>query len=176
MQSALSKLLEYEHKIILKAGDLVAALDQSWQDDPDTYRQTILQLLDFFSAYADEYHHQKEEEVLFPVLRKKNEIAGDAMVQELLDHHDDFRLRAQDIRMLLGMQDYAAVQAGFESYIQALRDHIAVENDELFPMADALCSPDELEVQFYRCVDLDSALGKERKQALEMLIEKNKIM
>ncbi|MBK8920943.1 MAG: hemerythrin domain-containing protein [Saprospirales bacterium] len=176
MQSSLSKLLVREHGIILEASEVIVALNRSWADDPVAYEKIILQLLDFFSTYADGYHHRKEEDILFPVISKKNEMAGDAIVRELLDHHDDFRSRLQQIRSALGMRDYATVQAHFFSYINALQDHIAVENDELFPMADTLLSSDELELQFHRCQDLDSELGEERKQHLEMLIEKRKIL
>ena len=54
-----------------------------------------------------------------------------------------------------------------ETYLQSLKDHIAAENDELFPMADDLFSPDEIERLYYRCIDKDEELGVARKQEFE---------
>jgi hemerythrin-like domain-containing protein len=59
-----------------------------------------------------------------------------------------------------------------ESYIRELKDHIAVENDELFPMADDLFSADELDRLYYQCIDADREMGTGQKEELEELIKK----
>lgn len=60
------------------------------------------------------------------------------------------------------------------AYMQSLKDHIAAENDELFPMADDLLSPDEIDKLYYRCIDKDEELGVERKKEFENNINKFK--
>ena len=51
-------------------------------------------------------------------------------------------------------------------YINDLLDHIAVENDELFIMAESLFNEDELERMYFLFQDIDMELGQVRKQEL----------
>jgi hemerythrin-like domain-containing protein len=172
MQSPLAQLLIAEHDVILEAGNLISLNGNLWKSKPSEYERTVRQLLDFFSAYADKYHHHKEEEILFPAISKKSEIASAGIVTELTEHHEEFRLLMQQIHKALDRNDFAATQIFFESYISKLKDHIAAENDELFPMAENIFSPDELEKLFYKCIDKDGELGTIRKEELVNLIKK----
>jgi len=130
MQSSLSQLLMAEHDVILEAGELISLKGSLWKSSPIEYEQIVKQLLDFFSVYGDEYHHLKEEEILFPAIGKKNEMVSGGIVQELLDHHEYFRILIRQIQTALDAREYAAAQKLLETYISTLKDHIAVENDE----------------------------------------------
>jgi hemerythrin-like domain-containing protein len=171
MQSSLSELFIAEHDVILGAGDLITLHRSQWKSDPAGYEQMVKQLLGFFSVYADQFHHHKEEEILFPAISKMSESAGVGIVTELNGHHEDFRLLMQKIRAALAIHDLASTQQLLESYIHQLRDHIAVENDELFPMANDIFSKDEVDKLYYKCIDIDEGLGKTRKKELEDLIK-----
>ena len=46
-------------------------------------------------------------------------------------------------------------------------DHIAVENDELFVLAESLMDEDELETIFFKFKDIDMELGEDGKVKLE---------
>ncbi len=171
MQRTLSELFIAEHDIILEAGDLISSKGDLWKSDPAGYEQMVKQLLVFFSVYADQFHHCKEEEILFPAITNKSETTGAGMVQELNEHHEEFRLLMQKIRAALGIHDFASTQQLLESYIRKLKDHIAVENDELFPMAENIFSKDELEKLYYKCVDKDREMGLIQKEEFEDLIK-----
>ncbi len=172
MESTLSELFIAEHDIILAAGDLIIVNKSLWKSDPAGYEKLVKQLLDFLSIYADKFHHYKEEEILFPAISKKSEITGDAIVQELTEHHEEFRLQMLQIRAALATHDFEFAQQLLESYINELKDHIAVENDELFPMVNDIFNMDELEKLYYKCIDKDEELGKVQKMELEYLIKK----
>ena len=167
MQTSLSELLINEHNVILEAGKLIESSNKLWETDPVAYSKQVSFLTDFFSEYGDEFHHQKEEEILFPAINKANEMVGASIVSELIEHHEDFRNLLQKIRNACTQQDYVSAQKYLETYLQSLKDHIAAENDELFPMADDLFSPDEIERLYYRCIDKDEELGVARKQEFE---------
>ena len=169
MQSVLSQLLIKEHDVIQEIGDVISSQSSHWLSNPIEYENNLNQITLFFTVYADEFHHKKEEDILFPALQKKNELTGSAMVTELIEQHEFFRDLLQNIRKALEIKDYVTVQRIFETYIQALRDHIAIENDELFPMVDNLFSKDELEKLYYSCIDQDTDLGLSRKGELENL-------
>ena len=172
MQSSLSELFIAEHDVILGAGELIALKRNQWKTDVAGYEQLVGQLLDFFTVYADQFHHFKEEEILFPAIAMKSETTGTGIVTELMEHHEEFRLLMRQIREALALQDFALTQQLLEAYITKLKDHIAVENDELFPMADDLFSQDELDRLYYKCVDKDRELGVIQKEELEGLIKK----
>jgi len=167
MQSSLSQLLVAEHQTILEAGKHVYALSKQWEFNPTEYHLQATKIIDFLSVYADEFHHNKEEEIVFPAISRKNELVGNGIVQELIEQHEDFRLLAQQIRMKLHLLDFAAAQKYFEMYINKLRDHIAAENEELFPMADSIFTQAELDKLYYQCIDKDLELGIIRKEELE---------
>lgn len=174
MQSSLSQLLMAEHDVILEAGELISLKGSLWKSSPIEYEQIVKQLLDFFSVYGDEYHHLKEEEILFPAIGKKNEMVSGGIVQELLDHHEYFRILIRQIQTALDAREYAAAQKLLETYISTLKDHIAVENDELFPMADDIFNPDELDKLYHKCKDKDREMGISRKEELGTRIKKYK--
>jgi hemerythrin-like domain-containing protein len=171
MQSSLSELFIAEHDFILGAGDLITLNRSQWKSDPAAYEQMVKQLLGFFSIYADQFHHCKEEEILFPAIINKSETTGDSIVAELTGHHEEFRLLMQQIRTALTQHDFASTQQLLESYISKLNDHIAVENDELFPMAENIFSKDELDKLYYKCIDKDLEMGLIQKEELEDLIK-----
>jgi hemerythrin-like domain-containing protein len=171
MPSSLSELFIAEHEVILEAGNLISLNANLWKSNPAEYQKRVNELLDFFSVYADKFHHCKEEEILFPAISKKSETTGTGMVGELNDHHGEFRHLMQQIRAALYTDDFADTQKFLESYISRLKDHIAAENDELFPMADAIFSDDELEKLFYKCIDKDRELGITLKEAFENIIK-----
>jgi hemerythrin-like domain-containing protein len=172
MQSSLTQLLITEHDVILEAGNLVYVNGSLWESSPIEYEQKVKQLLNFFSVYADEYHHLKEEEILFPAIGKKNEMLSGGIIQELIEHHENFRLLIKQIQTALDTKEFAAAQELLETYISILKDHIAVENDELFPMADDIFNVDELDKLYYRCIDKDREMGKVRKEELGTCIKK----
>ena len=129
-------------------------------------------MLVFFSTYADKIHHYKEEEILFPEISKKSEIAGIGIVSELSEHHEEFRLMIQEIRSAMAIQDFESAQHLLESYIHQLRDHIAAENEELFPMAEDIFSKEEMDLLYYKCIDKDQEMGIGQKEEMEDLITK----
>ena len=90
MQTSLSELLVAEHNVILEAGKLIESSNKLWETDPVAYSKQVSFLTDFFSEYGDEFHHQKEEEILFPAINKANEMVGASIVSELIEHHEDF--------------------------------------------------------------------------------------
>ena len=171
MQSTLSELFIAEHDVILGAGDLIILNRNQWRSDPAGYEKMLNKLLDFFSVYADIFHHYKEEEILFPAVINKSETTGTGIVQELIEHHEEFRQLMQQIRAALDIKDFASTQLLLESYIGKLKDHIAVENGELFPMTDDMLSKDELDKLYYKCVDKDREMGLIQKEVFEDLIK-----
>jgi len=165
------KILYDEHDIIVNAIDTARQAKSLIGKDDSRYENSIRSLINFFRSYADKFHHYKEEIILFPEMNKKNELLADGVIKEMFDNHDDFREKIRNIEASLNEKKYLQAQQQLEAYTEALLDHIAVENDEVFQMAETLFSEDELEKIYFRFEDCDRELGNDRKKELVELSE-----
>lgn len=163
------KMLYDEHEIIVNAIDAAKQAETLIGKEDELYEMTIRELLSFFRNYADKYHHYKEELILFPEMSKKNELLEDGVIKEMFDNHEDFRGMIKEIETLLDEKNYPATQKALNSYAEALLDHIAVENEEVFQMAESIFDEAELERIYFRFVDCDRELGDQRKEELKEL-------
>ncbi|HLG34587.1 MAG TPA: hemerythrin domain-containing protein [Bacteroidia bacterium] len=165
------KMLYDEHKIIVNAIDAAQQAKSLIGKDDTLYESTIRKLITFFRNYADRFHHYKEEEILFPEMNKRNELLAEGVIKEMFDNHEDFRAMIRSIENKLDAKKFTEAQGELEKYANALLDHIAVENDEVFVMAETLFSENELEDIMYRFDDCDRDLGEKQKLELEELAD-----
>ncbi|NUM31744.1 MAG: hemerythrin domain-containing protein [Bacteroidetes bacterium] len=163
-------LLVQEHNIIKEAVNIAKKL-RIKLGDTEHYESIARQLIDFFRNYADTYHHQKEELILFPEMVKANEMLEQGIVFEMFENHSDFRDTIANIISLLDNKNYEKAQDKLEQYCEALLDHIAVEDDEVFEIANSLFDDNELEKIYFRFIDSDSDLGQQRKEELKNNLE-----
>ena len=155
------QLLYDEHDVIVRA---IGRLRQAANLAGDRYEPEVRNLIHFFRTYADRYHHFKEEEILFPEMARKSALLDEGILREMFSHHAAFRERIASAERHLDAKEYAAAQAELEAYAGELTDHIAVENEEVFPMAESLLSAAELELIAFRFDDCDRELGREEKE------------
>ncbi|MBI4930370.1 MAG: hemerythrin domain-containing protein [Bacteroidetes bacterium] len=173
------KVLFDEHEIIVNAIDTAQQAKLLIGKDDAAYEKLITQLIGFFRNYADKYHHFKEEEILFPEMAKRNELLADGVIKEMFENHADFRVMIKNIETSLNKKQYPHAQLLLEEYTEALLDHIAVENDEVFQTAETIFSEEELEKIYFRFEDCDRELGNAKKEELKELadtLRKNLLM
>ncbi len=160
------EILYHEHDIIISATEKIKKAKFLIGSDPGQYENTIRELLNFFRSYADNYHHHKEEIILFPEMNKRNELMKDGIINEMLENHEDFREMLQQAENMLNKSDFAVAQKYLETYCERLLEHIAVENEEVFQIAESLFSEKELEEIYFRFLDTDRELGEARKNEM----------
>jgi hemerythrin-like domain-containing protein len=173
------KVLFDEHETIVNAIDTAQQAKSLIGKDDTAYEKLIRQLIGFFRDYADQYHHFKEEEILFPEMAKRNELLADGVIMEMFENHADFREMIKNIEKSLNEKQYQQAQQQLEKYTEALLDHIAVENDEVFQSAESIFSDEELEKIYFRFEDRDRDLGNAKKEELKELadtLRKNLLM
>lgn len=171
------KVLYDEHEVIISAIEITKDAGKLISHNEIAYEMLIRDLLNFFKLYADQYHHNKEEKILFPEMNKKNEFLEDGVIKEMLDNHEDFRSMIANIEILLDKKDYLGTQQMLHIYSEALLDHIAVENDEVFQMAETLFDATELEKIYFRFADNDREVGEGKKiELLNQLKEMQKTL
>jgi hemerythrin-like domain-containing protein len=159
-----------EHEVISQVEGLIQNLDQKWIEDPGGYVSIMNEIIVFLKEYADNFHHQKEEDILFSAMRDHPDFTLDELLLELEGHHESFRDFLKKIQENLKNQDYTESYSTLKEYANDLLDHIAVENDELFVLAESILSPEELENIFFRFEDLDREIGLEKKKELEAFV------
>lgn len=156
-----------EHEIISGINEKLIDLNLLWEKNPELYKDSITKILDFLKRYSDGYHHHKEEEVLFPALSEHPDFLLQGILDELLEHHENFREYAQEANDALNEGNFQLVQKILSKYLDQLADHIAIENDELFIMAENLFDENQLETIYFKFKDIDLELGENTKIELE---------
>ncbi len=140
--------LTHEHEVVLV---VVAAMEREAarirageQIDSDDVEKMIL----FTREFTDACHHNKEEQVLFPLLNEKVPLAANP-VKAMLAEHDQGRAYVRAIAEALpeaGTGDpFAALSVadGLEGYAGLLRAHVEKENKVLFPLAERSLSRED---------------------------------
>jgi len=157
-------MLYAEHQVILERMEDLRRLLKS--NNLSNKKEDLLGYVDFFRTYADKYHHHKEEDVLFSLL--KDRFPGLWSITEALEeHHTMFRENIADIEAGLKSGDFEKAGADFLQYLSDLTDHISAEDDELFVAVDDQLTGAEREKLYYAFLDKDRALGEERKLKYE---------
>lgn len=166
-----------EHDLISSAEPCIRALNGTWEQDAAAYTAKVRTLLDFFRNYIDRFHHYKEEAVLFKSISENPLFMLHDLIAELEDHHKNFRDTLKEIEACMEKQDWVGTQKLLERYMNDLLDHIGVENDEFFVMAESISSECELERMYFLFEDIDMDLGKQRKNDLAGILQslRNKI-
>jgi hemerythrin-like domain-containing protein len=171
MNKALDVLYN-EHLIIKSVIEFRDKISTLASKDPARYRDIIIELIVFFRNYADKFHHYKEEKLLFPLMCEKNEMLKDSIIEEMLDNHRDFRMLVKSMESAVESGNYEETNKLLTKYTEMLLDHIAVEDEELFQMAETLIDENELEKMYYDFKDIDAELGLEIKRDFEKMNKK----
>lgn len=147
-----TELLKKEHhgvKLALKVLDQLAGrIAANPVGQNAAYIEDFAKLIEFYLIFVDKCHHAKEEEVLFPALLKAGLPTEGGPVQVMLAEHADGRnlVSAMDAaltRYRLGDPDaVAALTEAARDYAELLTNHIAKEDNVLYPLADTWLSGD----------------------------------
>jgi hemerythrin-like domain-containing protein len=143
-------VLRGEHRVIEQVVGCLEKLAKLCATQGKLDRDSARQIIDFFQTFADRCHHHKEEAHLFPLLEAKGFPPSSGPTSMMRAEHDPGR---RLLKSLVGAMDAAAagepdaVQrfvGNALAYARLLRDHIAKEEQRLFPMAnEALTDTDQ---------------------------------
>jgi hemerythrin-like domain-containing protein len=104
----------------------------------------FIEATDFITGFADGCHHRREEGILFKYLLENGMTQEDSPVAVMLHEHEMARAYTQALRlaaMRLKAGDLTArleVIYNARHYVNLLRNHIGMEDQILFPLADRL--------------------------------------
>ena len=113
----------------------------------------FIQAAEFIKGFADGCHHKKEEGVLFPAMQAAGIPRDGGPIGVMLTEHQEGRQLTSAMRA--AAEKLAAGDAGASEqivdnalqYVALLRQHIAKEDNILFPMAEqVIAGPSQTEV------------------------------
>ncbi len=142
MKTDITRALVDEHRLILR---MIALLEQNApRTAAGSYLnwQFYLDGIDFIRQYADRFHHAKEEDILFKALINNGMPKDNSPVAAMLMEHDQGRSYVRAMESAVhetqsGRKDTCQVIAtNALAYAALLRDHIAKEDDILYPLAE----------------------------------------
>jgi hemerythrin-like domain-containing protein len=142
MKTDITQALVSEHRLILRMVRLLELNAPFTAKGHYTNWQFYLDAVDFIRNYADRFHHAKEEDVLFEALVRNGMPRENSPIAAMLMEHDQGRthVRAMETaarEALGGMPGREAVIAEHAlAYAGLLREHIAKEDDILYPLAE----------------------------------------
>lgn len=137
------------------------------------------QILEFIKVFADQCHHGKEEEFLFPALEKVGIPRDGGPIGVMLAEHTEGRQYVKELGEAIeryGCGDRTAVTAlvgSARKYIALLNAHIEKENGILFPMAEEHL-PERKKMELlagFGRVD-DEKIGKAKHEHMQSILKR----
>ncbi len=139
-------LLKEEHHGVKLSLQVLDKLCEKFSDERNADKVAIAadvtRLIDFFRIFVDKCHHAKEEEILFPALIEVGLPKEGGPVQVMLHEHELGRKLVSGMDIVLKkfqageIKDLNELIEIARSYIRLLTDHIAKEDNVLYPIAD----------------------------------------
>lgn len=140
-------------------------------------------MLDYVDGFLDRYHHPKEDEYLFRLLRQRDP-AMEEKLNELREEH--YRGRAIFQRLKQVAADYEALGTDeargalahlIRSYAEFERRHIAAEEREILPRArEVLTHTDWIEINAAFSENKDPLFSENRQRRFELLFNTIEMM
>ena len=142
-------VLAEEHALILRATDLLERGLCRLEAGTPIGRTFFTELAEFFQAFADRYHHGKEEHILFPFMVEEMDYPQKSgPIAVLSSDHTMGRAHVRamaDAAARLELEPAVAQELAprGQAYVALLRAHIDREDHKVFPTVEDFLGPDE---------------------------------
>jgi hemerythrin-like domain-containing protein len=159
------KKLVQEHQWILRLVAMIPAMTESCDLNSDAGKQRLHAVLDFIRSYADQYHHAKEEDILFKYFDEQLDI-----IQVMFADHKSARAHVAALNEGIDAGDSEAVATHFAAYGALLQDHIKREDEILYPWLDRQLSIEQIGRIYAQFADVDERF-RQKAKACEQFVE-----
>lgn len=158
MSAQAINILEAEHRNIEV---ILEALENLQDGEPDwgIYERA----LSLLQEYADDYHHAKEEDLLFPAMIEAGIPKANSPVSCMEEEHKLARSLIALMHDALAQMDATAMREAVGRYCSILREHIAKEDNILYPMALQMISPDGWRKLAQQFIEAEERLGSDEE-------------
>jgi hemerythrin-like domain-containing protein len=177
-----TEILMEEHRVIERVLTALETAIPRLAPQGNVQAVFFITAAEFIKGFADGCHHKKEEGVLFQAMVENGLPSDSGPISVMLSEHDQGRryTRAMlEAAQRLAAGDESAREAVLQNaagYAALLREHIAKEDNILFPMANSvipLAAQDRLADDFERIENEEAGAGVHEKYlALAESLEK----
>ncbi|MFQ5838068.1 MAG: hemerythrin domain-containing protein [Thermoplasmata archaeon] len=164
-----TEALREEHRVIERALDALEKAAERMESGQEVSQEVLKDIVSFARGFADRCHHHKEEGVLFPYLEERGLPRDLGPIGVMLAEHDEGRAHVKAMSEAIAESRPKEFVAHAQGYIQLLRDHIAKEDDVLFPMAEQMMSGPEAEGLMEEFERAEKELGESHQRYLEIV-------
>lgn len=139
-----TQILKDEHQVILRLLDAMEVASRRIELGNEMPAAFFMETSEVLHGFADDCHHRKEEGVLFKAMNARGVPVEGGPIGILLQEHEAGRALVRRMRSAAERWQGGDVSGQKEAarlaldYTALLRQHIAKENNVLFPMADRL--------------------------------------
>ena len=149
-----------EHQLILKYVDLMeryAEFGLKNLNGPFLFEKADC-FIQFIHEFADDFHHAKEEDILFRYLGVPGVLTHCNPVPQMLFEHNKAREFVRNMENALQTKDINMLVLNAEQYAKLLKEHIYKEDNILYPMAERGLSDDAKSSLLREYSDTDNRL------------------
>lgn len=173
------EILMQEHRVIERVLDALETAASKTANSGAIGPSFFLDASEFIRGFADEFHHMKEENVLFETLVQRGMPRNGGPIAVMLAEHEQGRAYARGLRAAAerwaGGDDGARAEIvdHAQAYADLLRQHIAKEDNILFVMAAQILPEDvqELVLADFERVEQEHAPPGTREKYLALAAE-----
>ena len=134
-----------EHQLILKYIDLMERYIEFSQTNKsdNLLLEKAQDFISFIQKFADNYHHAKEEDILFKYLQVPGVLSHCNPLPVMLADHERGRMYVRNMKDALENNNLNNLCENTSAYSQLLKQHIFKEDNVLYPMAENGMSDDD---------------------------------
>lgn len=155
-----------EHRWILRWAALIPHVVERADLATAEGHQLVLNGVEFIRSYADQFHHAKEEDILFGYFSPDMDI-----LKAMRTDHETARGHVRAIVAAVEQRDATATGKHLLAYADLLRDHIRKEDEILYPWMDRLLLDAQVGQMYAQFAEVDRHFGG-LPQQLEQFVAK----
>jgi hemerythrin-like domain-containing protein len=172
-----TEILKEEHKEIRRMLKILGSACEKLKKGEEVERDVFEKIIEFIKVFADQCHHGKEEDLLFPAM----EIAGipkeSGPIGVMLFEHNVGREAVRGMKE--GIEEFfngnerarKKIIDNAEKYIELLDSHIFKEDNILYPMADMHLSEEQQKELLEKFEEVEKKIGEGVHHSFIELVE-----
>jgi hemerythrin-like domain-containing protein len=170
------RTLQDEHKNFGKLLDLLGSQLQRFHQGQRPNYELMQDIMYYMTRYSDHFHHPKEDLIFNKLLEHEASIwpiVGDLLAQ----HRTIVELGVNLYREISAIVSEAilartTITESCQGYIDGMRHHMSIEEEQLFPLADTLLlEEDWTEINAVMTAGMDPLFGKVVEERYQTLLK-----
>ncbi len=145
---SVTDLLDSDFEVTKRVLQILENASNCLDQDKTVSKEMFQDIVEVISGFSDKHHQEKEDKVLFPALKAKDEGKKKDFLGQLLMEHVSARDKIRNLADALnnftqGKKAKREITKIARSYIKYMKKHIEMEEKVLFPWINKVLTSDE---------------------------------